>query len=187
MKRILVVLLVVAACALAQFVSRNLNERLGSGSLPSTCVTGDILFATDKDPGENLYGCAEPDNWVLLGGVDLIAGTGIVIAGTTISIEDAIIPIYYTGAGEPTIGCAVGRDYYVDTTGGLLYFCKSANVWEASNAGASGGLSTYAFATLPALANGSMVYCSDCKTANPCAADGTGAISKRLNSVWVCN
>jgi hypothetical protein len=44
------------------------------------------------------------------------------------------------------------------------------------------------FASLSALwANGSIVYCSDCTLAAPCAAGGTGAIAKRLNGVWVCN
>lgn len=36
-------------------------------------------------------------------------------------------------------------------------------------------------------ANGSMIYCTNCTIANPCAAGGTGAFAKRLNGVWVCN
>lgn len=43
------------------------------------------------------------------------------------------------------------------------------------------------FAGLGAAANGSMIYCSDCTVASPCAAAGTGAIAKRLNGAWVCN
>ncbi len=44
------------------------------------------------------------------------------------------------------------------------------------------------FADLPAgQPNGSMAYCSDCTTTNPCADGGTGAIAKRLNGSWVCN
>jgi hypothetical protein len=35
--------------------------------------------------------------------------------------------------------------------------------------------------------NGSVVYCSDCTIANPCAGGGTGALAKRLNGAWVCN
>jgi hypothetical protein len=36
-------------------------------------------------------------------------------------------------------------------------------------------------------ANGTVIYCSDCTIANPCAAGGNGALAKRLNGVWVCN
>lgn len=43
------------------------------------------------------------------------------------------------------------------------------------------------FANLGAATNGSMIYCSDCTIANPCAGSGTGAIAKRLNGAWVCN
>lgn len=43
------------------------------------------------------------------------------------------------------------------------------------------------FTDLGAATNGSMIYCSDCTIANPCAGSGTGAIAKRLNGVWVCN
>jgi hypothetical protein len=46
---------------------------------------------------------------------------------------------------------------------------------------------TLAFANLGTPANGTVVYCSNCTIANPCASGGSGAIAKRLNSVWVCN
>jgi len=35
--------------------------------------------------------------------------------------------------------------------------------------------------------NGTIMYCTDCTVANPCASGGTGALAKRLNGVWVCN
>jgi hypothetical protein len=37
------------------------------------------------------------------------------------------------------------------------------------------------------VANGSLMYCSDCVVAASCAAGGTGAFAKRLNGAWVCN
>jgi len=44
------------------------------------------------------------------------------------------------------------------------------------------------FANLPASpSNGTLIFCSDCTIANPCASGGTGAFAKRLNGVWVCN
>lgn len=44
-----------------------------------------------------------------------------------------------------------------------------------------------AFGDLGAATNGSMIYCSDCTIASPCAGGGTGALAKRLNGAWVCN
>jgi len=43
------------------------------------------------------------------------------------------------------------------------------------------------FANLGAATNGSVIYCSDCTFANPCAGSGTGAYAKRLNGVWRCD
>lgn len=43
------------------------------------------------------------------------------------------------------------------------------------------------FGTLGTPGNGTVIFCSDCTIANPCAGSGTGAIAKRLNGVWVCN
>jgi hypothetical protein len=47
--------------------------------------------------------------------------------------------------------------------------------------------SVFTVSTLPALANGSIVYCSDGTIANPVAGGGTGCIAKRLNGIWVGN
>lgn len=43
------------------------------------------------------------------------------------------------------------------------------------------------FGSLPTPVNGMTIYCSDCTITATCAGSGTGAIAKRLNSVWVCN
>jgi hypothetical protein len=42
------------------------------------------------------------------------------------------------------------------------------------------------FASLGTPTNGTMLYCSDCTRADPCAGSGTGALAKRLNSAWSC-
>jgi len=49
------------------------------------------------------------------------------------------------------------------------------------------GISGTPFASLGKPNNGTVLYCSDCTIANPCASGGTGAIAKRLNGTWVCN
>lgn len=64
--------------------------------------------------------------------------------------------------GEPT------ERWQFDSTGNLI----SAGVLQAN---------------LGTPANGSVIYCSDCTLANPCAGGGTGALAKRLNATWVCN
>lgn len=48
-------------------------------------------------------------------------------------------------------------------------------------------LAATAFASLGTPSNGTIKYCNNCTIANPCASGGTGAIAKRLNSVWICN
>lgn len=48
----------------------------------------------------------------------------------------------------------------------------------------SGGI---AFASLGTPANGTLVYCTDCTFADPCAGSGTGAFAKRLNGAWRCD
>lgn len=47
--------------------------------------------------------------------------------------------------------------------------------------------SPWTHGNLPAAQNGTILYCSDCTRASPCAAAGTGAIAQRLNGVWECN
>ena len=36
-------------------------------SLPSTCSAGDLFFKTSGTAGQNLFGCASPNNWALIG------------------------------------------------------------------------------------------------------------------------
>jgi prepilin-type N-terminal cleavage/methylation domain-containing protein len=44
------------------------------------------------------------------------------------------------------------------------------------------------FANLGAPGDGTVMYCSDCMTANPCASGGSGgAVARRTGGTWVCN
>jgi len=105
-------------------------------SLPTTCSVGEMFFRTDSPPGKNLYGCTATNTWSVLTSGSYVAGAGIVIGGSTISIEDAVVPLYYTGSGAPTVACLPGRDFYTDITNGGFYFCKAVNVWQlASSSG----------------------------------------------------
>jgi hypothetical protein len=45
----------------------------------------------------------------------------------------------------------------------------------------------YAHASLPASNNGTVLFCSDCTKATPCASGGGGALAVRLGGAWDCN
>jgi len=62
---------------------------------------------------------------------NLEPGVGVAILGSTITSDDAVIPHYQSGAGQPVSNCSPGRDIYVDTTSGILYYCRAVNVWQA--------------------------------------------------------
>jgi hypothetical protein len=108
-------------------------------ALPVTCELGEMFFRSTDAPGSNLYGCTVANTWTQLaggggggGGSESYApGVGITIVGNTIAADDAVLPQYFTGSSAPTIDCEEGRDYYVDSTNGRFYFCKSAGSWQA--------------------------------------------------------
>jgi hypothetical protein len=63
--------------------------------------------------------------------VSLTAGIGITLTGTTVAVEDAIIPQYSTGVQAPAAACTAGREIYTDTAAGVLYFCSATDQWKA--------------------------------------------------------
>jgi len=73
------------------------------------------------------------------------------------------------------------------TNGGIKIGAAGADVTLGVASANVMTLSAVAFASLGTPSNGAFAYCSDCTIANPCASGGTGALAKRLNSVWVCN
>jgi hypothetical protein len=82
----------------------------------------------------------------------------------------------------------------VSTTGDLVPHADSTyNIGSAASAVATTftdvlALEPTLFANLPGSAgNGSLVYCSDCTKATPCAGSGSGAIAKKLNGAWDCD
>ena len=106
--------------------------KLGTGTvLPVQCAAGQVFFKTDAPAGANVYACTSLNVWTAMGVSS--AGDGIVVSGNTVAVEDAVVPMYYTGAGAPAITCVKGRDFYIDTTAGNLYFCKAAGQWQAAS------------------------------------------------------
>jgi len=105
--------------------------KLGSGTtLPASCKTGQVFFKSDAPSGANVYACTAQNVWTAEGVAS--AGSGIVVSGNAIAVEDAVVPMYYAGTGVPTIACTTGRDFYVDTTVGIVYICKATGQWQAA-------------------------------------------------------
>jgi hypothetical protein len=117
------------------------------GTAPEwSALTGDVQGAPGANSVRGLQGRAmsgaEPFNDDVLtwneaasewepAGVSVRAGSGINVAANSISLDDAVVPLYYTGSGAPQFPCAAGRDYYVDLVSLDLYFCRAANAWQA--------------------------------------------------------
>jgi hypothetical protein len=126
-------------------------------TLPSWCTTGQAFFKSDEQPGKNLYLCTATDTWRKVSSGDLpvplsanqLLGTaadgaslefksvasGLVLSGTLLRVDDAIIPFYWTGAGAPVSTCRAGSDIYTDLNTGGRYHCSSGNVWLKQLAG----------------------------------------------------
>jgi hypothetical protein len=126
--------------------------------MPAQCKPGQLFLKTNTPGGATLYACTAADTWkpqglttssatpgdqdVLrwnapagqwepgLGSNSYTAGLGISIDGTALAVEDSVVPEYYAGTGPPGISCVTGRDFYVDTSAGALYFCKAAGQWQ---------------------------------------------------------
>ena len=97
-----------------------------------------------------------------------------------------------SGVATNLTGTASGLTAGNVAVGGITGLGSGVATWlatPASSSISSGGMLYAAVleTNLGSPANGTVVYCSDCTLANPCAGSGTGAIAKRLNGVWVCN
>lgn len=109
-----------------------------------------------------------------------LLGTDGTTANPTYSFANAPgTGFYYKGASIAAIAVN-GSDQFV----------FAANIFQSPWQQVTNGtqyLGT-AFGSLgTGLGNGTILYCTDCTIANPCAGGGTGALAKRLNGAWVCN
>lgn len=82
-----------------------------------------------------------------------------------------------TGHGSATVYDAAGTQEAI----------LSSRTQTNSATGGRLGLTAITFANLDAAADGSLMFCSDCTKADPCAGSGTGAFAKRQNGAWVCD
>ena len=116
---------------------------------------------------------------------------------TSISIGSAGVRISDDGDGAITfLGLGDGSDedlnLNLDDTSNVAVITSSTGVTQLRASVMQMNilsilLEPVLFAALGTPTDGTIIYCSDCGIANPCAGAGTGAIAKRLNGVWVCN
>jgi hypothetical protein len=104
------------------------------GPLEATTVAklqGRAMSAATPVEGDYLRWNITEQQWEPGPTPGLTAGNGIQINGQTVAVEDAVVAFYQTGSGAPAASCQTGRDLYVDTASGALYYCSSANLWSA--------------------------------------------------------
>ena len=112
--------------------------------------------------------------------------TGYGLAAVTLDASDGAKTFYFEAATAPA-------DFVFDVTGATS---GAFTIEDVSLQQIQGGdvvsrgiveLNSITFADLPSPVDGSMIYCQNCNVASPCTAGGTGAVAKRINSIWVCN
>lgn len=154
----------------------------------SRAATGIYNFTLGGNSQNRIYGSG--------GDLRIGAGTG----GTLWLGTDAAQTVYVAG-GQLGISTATGTAPMViaSTTmvnnlnaqylGGATFAAPGAIGGTTPAAGnfTTLGLTATVFASLGTPANGTLIYCSDCTVASPCAGSGTGALAKRLNGQWICN
>lgn len=89
----------------------------------------------------------------------------------------------------PTLSITVnGSDsWQFGATGAVFSTVLSANGASSPSFRATGVTFANIGTTPYGTTNGTILYCTDCTIASPCAGGGTGAIAKRLNATWVCD
>jgi hypothetical protein len=166
-------IITIILCAAALFgqtkdtFPRNLAN---SASLPATCTVGDVYFRTGVTAGENVYGCTSTNTWTLQsgGGSSVTAGTGIGVAGSTVSIDDTVTATraqVQSGAdttcvdagGDDTYACTLTPPLGSYTTGMRLSLKVSTTNTGAATVDAGPGAKTIKTAAGATLADGDIV------------------------------
>jgi hypothetical protein len=143
----------------------------GLGGYPLLAPNGTQAVPSYSFSSETDLGC-----W-RTGANSMSCATGAVLPYAVLVIGSTAQNLYIWDAGSAASGVQV-----LDGNTNL-FADDSALQWTPGKL----GFPAIVFASLGTPANGTVTYCSDCTIANPCAGSGTGALAKRLNSVWVCN
>lgn len=168
---------------------------LSAPSYTATAASGANAFAVATNGARIDFGTGANDH---------VTSDGVLITfGTNLKVNNQVDSVYFL---NESAGAVVLRGSPADGATAI------ANQSRSKNALATAGAEIHAyysddgsakqaaimhngavrqtgvtFAALGTPVNGTLLYCSDCTIANPCASGGTGAFAKRLNAVWVCN
>lgn len=200
--------------AQAQFVAQWTQGAIPLPALPATCNPGlgSIVFDTSTN---TLYSCTATNTWRPTGatGNGFIFNQGTITANTpvwqstatwnagAVTFEHFSIDITDTAsaAGSLMANFEVGSaTVFSIGKGGSLSLGPRTPAGIEVDFDVVGGVAqgvllthgdgtTVAFADLGAATNGTLIYCSDCTKATPCAGAGNGALAKRLNGAWDCD
>jgi hypothetical protein len=128
-------------------------------------LRGMAISATPPVDGEVLKWDASGQEWKPgVTAANYTAGLGLIIAGETIAVEDAIVPFYLTGLGAPTADCVPGRDMYTDLFSAKRWFCATTNTWQELS------LASHTHTTAEVAENGNLYFTTERARASLSAA-----------------
>lgn len=172
-------------------------------TLPANCQpgNGDVVYRTTGAAplSPALYACTAANTWTRLffnGGTTEpfnVTVTGAITAETITRTDAGHVHLLIVNpAGSAEFGVGAAGASHIDTLApGTDFDIRFAGVgtWNFNSNGTlqSVGIAQGAMAGMAGVANGQIIYCTDCTIASPCAGGGTGALAKRLNGAWVCN
>jgi hypothetical protein len=143
----------------------------GSTSAPTYSFTG------DPDTGLRIFNPGYPE---------------IVTNGSTLARFDWSSGLFINKTGSQTLPV---YGFLADTDNGL--FRPATNTVGITTGGSEAArfvnnpnglqLAAVTFSNLGSPSDGTIVFCSDCTKATPCAGSGNGALAKRLNGAWDCD
>lgn len=87
--------------------------------------------------------------------------------------------------GAASGGSNINRSLMID--GGETYIGGKAILADSVRVAKTLQVGFSTFSGLVSNGNGTLIYCSDCTKATPCAGGGSGALAKRINGAWDCN
>jgi hypothetical protein len=155
----------------------------GSSGLTGSGLTSDRIVRWD---GSNIVNSLITDD-----GTDLSATAGVITMTAStgdLQLLSTLGYIQLQSLGYVEI-ISTNDDVQISSGGNLTLAegSSSLSLHSPATGGAGWALGAVTFANLGTPTNGVIIYCSDCTEADPCAGSGTGALAKRINSVWVCN
>lgn len=175
-----------------------IDDRLGATDISEIVISGNTLRAGESDGVHDTYGIffnitnamSTVDSVNITGNVlrDFItpdthhvainvSNTNNVVI-TSLDINDNTIMNFDRGILDTNIGSASLKNNRFDntTTPYAGTFSATEKIVDLTT--------SFTNATLPTIANGSLLYCSDCKSTTPTAGSGSGTAVARFNSVW---